>query len=258
MNQEDIPQVDNSQAIVALSALLARPALKQAFGKPYEGYRNADANNPTEMPAGPAIPAYTRAMEERIREFNPEYSADNALKIFGSTSQRLNELGLNEHSKKASNTYFPPKTRLTDVENVIAINPYHDRAALAHELGHTVTQRTALGSLMHKAKTQMRKPNIKQATELATVLVPGIASALTPGSNDVATALALAYAINAPTLLDEAFASGEGLGIMKRAGSPATLGQRGRLAGAFLSYLLQPTVSALAANAAGNFLDENV
>ena len=110
-----------------------------------------------------------------------------------------------------------------------------------------------------KARAVLRAPGgPRQAALLATMLAPAIGSALTPGSDDTALALGLAYAMNAPTLLDEAFANAEGLGIMKRAGTPATRGQRMRNAGRLLAYAMPATITGLAANAAGNFFDENV
>ena len=296
MNEENSQVLDQNQVAAGLIAA-ALPYARKQYGDYYNSFRNATAENPAAYPAQPQFSNYTNAMVDRIREFEPEYSADKIAVIDPSEAIGY---GINEHASKASNTrindadkaeFLATGHKLAGKDNVISINPYHDRAALAHEMGHTATQRTKVGDLIHRAKTNMRQSGeplsikglaaiseankgkslaqkaravlsapgaSRQAAMLATALVPGMASVLTPGSDDTAQALALAYAINAPTLLDEAFATGEGLGIMKRAGTPATFGQRGRLAGAYMSYLLAPTVSALAANATGNFFDENV
>ena len=285
-------RVDDSQVLAMLGAVALPELLRHTVANPYNRYRNATADNPADMPAGPELDKYAKAMEQRIQEFEPGYNVEKQLAVMTPEVARQSLPGMSEHASKASNTRLNEGNRKRlGYDNVIAINPYHDRAALAHEMGHTVTQRTKLGNLIHKAKTAQRIPGegvtlenlpkilksvegkslsdkaravlsapggARKATLLATALVPGMASVLTPGSDDTAQALALAYAINAPTLLDEAFATGEGLGIMKRAGTPATIGQRGRLAGAYMTYLLAPTVAALSANAAGNFFDENV
>jgi hypothetical protein len=296
MSENNSIQVDNSQITAAALAAVLPTLMRESFSKPYHKYRDATADNPAMYPAQPQFGNYTKAMVERIQEFEPGYSAE---KIAIINPAKAVSQGITEHASKAGNTRIPEAAQkwyadkgheFAGLDNVIAINPHHDRAALAHEMGHTVTQRTKLGNLIHKAKTEMRRPGTpltlpgmakiaaqnegktvaqkakailrapgasRQAAMLATALIPGMASVLTPGSDDTATALALAYAINAPTLLDEAFATGEGLGIMKRAGTPATIGQRSRLAGAFATYLMAPTVTALAANSMGNFLDEN-
>lgn len=46
--------------------------------------------------------------------------------------------------------------------------------------------------------------------------------------------------------------------MMNRAGSRATLGQRGKLAGAYLSYLGAPLAAGLGGQIAGNFADDEV
>ena len=44
---------------------------------------------------------------------------------------------------------------------------------------------------------------------------------------------------------------------MDHAGMRASMGQRGKLAGAYLGYVASPLVAAMAVNAAGNLVDEN-
>ena len=46
--------------------------------------------------------------------------------------------------------------------------------------------------------------------------------------------------------------------MMKDAGMPANLGQKGRLAGALLSYIGAPLISGSVGTAIGNQFDENV
>jgi hypothetical protein len=89
----------------------------------------------------------------------------------------------------------------------------------------------------------------------AAILGSGSTAALTEGDDDLATSVALAYAASAPEIVDEFLASKNGLAIMKEAGMPATMGQRGRLAGAMLSYLGAPLLLGASANLVGNQFD---
>ena len=137
----------------------------------------------------------------------------------------------------------------------ININPNADRSYFAHELGHIVSDQTDVGSLIRSARSN---PKIKKALLGSLLLLPGASAALTPGDDDYATSTALALAANSPVLLDELLASKNALGLMKSAGMPATLGQRGRLAGAFMTYLGPAVLAGLSGNAVGNLLDEDI
>ena len=92
--------------------------------------------------------------------------------------------------------------------------------------------------------------------EAAKVAAPILGTALMPGSDDLATAMALSYAMHAPLLIDEAGASLEGLGLLKKADMPANQAQKKRLAGAFLSYMVKPTLLGLAGAQVGNLVDK--
>ena len=240
------------------SELAAAAMLGSAyFGRQYlDKVRNATADNPNPMPAKDYIGPYAKAMEERIQEFEPTYSAKEKMIVVPDSTAR-SKYKINEHASKASNTRLSPvNSKAIGADNIISINPYHDAASLAHEMGHTVTQRTKLGDQIHKAKTIMRAtPTARNATMLASLLAPGLASTLQEGDEDFATALGLSMAINAPTLMDEAFATGEGFNIMNRAGTPGTLGQKARMAGSFLTYTMAPIIAAALGNTAGNALE---
>ena len=134
-------------------------------------------------------------------------------------------------------------------------NPKADKAFLAHELGHVASDRTKTGNIV---RTLRDNPNLGRALRQASYLAPGAMAALTPGDDDLAASIGLGLAASAPALLDEGFATKHGLDIMKRAGMPATPGQRGRLAGAYLSYLAAPIATAVAANYAGNLMDDEL
>ena len=231
------------------------------FGRPYlESYRNATAEHPSPHPAINQMKPFLKAMEERIQEFEPEYSAKDKIKIIPDDAARKPPFGINPHASKASNSRLSKSNRAKfGVDNIVSINPYHDDASLAHELGHTVTQRTPIGNQIHKAKTIMRsRPNVKNATTLATLLAPALASYMQEGDDDFATALGLGLAINAPTLMDEAFATGEGFNLMNRAGKPGTMGQKARMAGSFLTYTMAPVISAAIGSTAGNVLEDTI
>ena len=83
----------------------------------------------------------------------------------------------------------------------------------------------------------MRNKPTAIAASAASLGVPLAVAAAVPGDEDVASVTALGALAAAPTLVDEALASKNALAIMKEAGMPATIGQRGRLAGAYGTYL---------------------
>ena len=85
--------------------------------------------------------------------------------------------------------------------------------------------------------------------------IPGVAAAIEEGDNDLDTSVALAAATQLPTLIDEGLATKNGLAIMDLAGSRASLGQRGKLAGGFASYLMPALIAGSAGNFIGNQLD---
>ena len=136
----------------------------------------------------------------------------------------------------------------------IQINPNADRVFLGHELGHVAFGQSQAGKIIQELRNN---PKLKKALIGASVLGGGAAAALIPGDDDMAQSLAAASVLSIPTLVDEAEASRRGLGIMKEAGLPATRGQRGRLAGAYLSYLGAPLALAASGNITGNMLDSD-
>jgi hypothetical protein len=135
----------------------------------------------------------------------------------------------------------------------IMINPNVDRAIFAHELGHAVSDQTKVGRM---ARSLRSNPKLAAALGAAAMLVPGAVTALTPGDDDVAGATALAMAAASPTLIDEAFATKEGLKMMDMSNMRANLGQRGKLAGGFLTYAASPLIIGLGGSLTGNIFDE--
>ena len=144
------------------------------------------------------------------------------------------------------------------VGSMISINPNADASYYAHELGHGVSQKTKIGKFVNDMRHKIRSnPKLGNALALAlTGATPFLGAALQEGDDDLAGSIALAAAVASPTLIDEALASKNALAIMKGAGMPATIGQRGRLAGGYLSYLAPVIIAGSVGNAAGNLVDD--
>ena len=210
---------------------------------------------------GPVQEKYIKAAIDRIQELDPNYHADQ-IKIV--TPQKAKTIGLK--GSEASNTEIPSNEKTNiwkadlgyhpDLDTVISVNPYHDSAALAHELGHTATRKTKVGKVAHKLRhASNRTDRMKNIMLGLSIGAPAAAAALNSESNDLAAGLGISYGLSAPILYDELMATNEGLNIMKRAGKPASIDQKRRLAGSYLSYLMMPTVSAVAGNIIGNQFD---
>ena len=138
----------------------------------------------------------------------------------------------------------------------ISINPNADEAFLFHELGHIANRQSGLGKTVRDARdTLAENPNLRNALMAAGVLAPAAVTGLTPGDDDTTAALLAGAAINAPILADELFATNTGLRMMETAGTRASLGQRGKLAGALLAYLSAPIAGAAVGGVVGNQFD---
>ena len=152
------------------------------------------------------------------------------------------------------------KAKLKDGRDAhrIQINPNADAAYYAHELGHAVSQKNKVGDFVSKAR-HLLKSNPKLGNALAMAL-PGATAftgaALQEGDDDLASSIAIAAAMASPTLVDEALASKNALAIMNDAGLKANMAQRGRLAGAYMSYLAPVLIAGSVGNAVGNVADD--
>ena len=136
----------------------------------------------------------------------------------------------------------------------ININPNIDEAYYAHELGHMASTGTKFGDTISRLRGN---PRLASALAMGGGLTALGAGVLTPGDDDLDEAILGNMALAAPTLIDEALASKNALAIMEDAGRKATLGQRGRLAGALMSYMAVPIGTAVLANTIGNQFDSN-
>jgi len=137
----------------------------------------------------------------------------------------------------------------------VTYNPNSDRALFAHELGHVASQTTPQGKLAAQLRAN---PKLAGALKASSFLGPSAIAAATPGDDDLAASILAAYATDAPILVDEFEASRHALNILNKGGLPATHGQKGRLAGALLTYLTAPLVKGVTGNFAGNLVDQPV
>ena len=88
--------------------------------------------------------------------------------------------------------------------------------------------------------------------------LPGAAAVLEAGDDDMDSLMAIAALATTPTMIDEGLATMHGLDIMNKAGTRATLGQRGRLAGGLPSYMAPALLMGYGAIiTVGNMLDRN-
>ena len=138
----------------------------------------------------------------------------------------------------------------------ILTNPNADEIYLAHELGHSASTNTKVGDAIRRIRDYAQaNPAAARSMALAAGLTPIAAGAMTPGDDDLDEAILGSIALSSPVLLDEALASKNAIAIMKAAGRPPTMGQYGRLAGGYLSYLAAPIATATLGNFVGNQLD---
>ena len=137
----------------------------------------------------------------------------------------------------------------------VDINPNADRTYFAHELGHIASDQTDIGRLVRSARGNKA---LTRALAGAAILGGGTIAGLTPGDDDLASSVALAYAAAIPEIADEVLATKNGLAIMDTAGMRASLGQRGKLAAGLLSYLGAPLLIGAGSNLVGNQFDEDV
>jgi len=201
-----------------------------------------------------AIKRLDQGFEERIDQIAPgqskykHYNIDfNAPSRDVSNLQHLNDLRNNSLQYAGSTSPYQ--------EPGIKINPNADRIYLAHEMGHLASQATDVGRFV---ATLRANPKLSTALKGALLTAPGIAAAVQAGDEDMDESLALAAAASLPTLIDEGLATKNGLAIAENAGLRASLGQRGKLAGAFLSYLAPVLIAGAGGNALGNLIDQDI
>ena len=157
------------------------------------------------------------------------------------------EEALNKRALLASNGVIPETGNYN-----INFNPNVDEAIFAHELGHVASRQGKFGGLVRTLRDNRR---LTDALALAGLGGGLDYTGLNEGNDDIDEAVAMSLVASAPTLLDEGLASMNALDIMNRAGSRASLGQRGKLAGGYLSYLAPALMMGLGSAGIGNMFD---
>ena len=202
---------------------------------------------PAATPSGAALAELDKAFEQRVDQLQPGRKIEIGLTQTTPTKHPLRTL-IDRDTAPYSSSH---RTSDPTVYN-LNINPNADRSYLAHELGHIASDQTDIGHLVRSARNN---PRLARSIGAAALLGAGSTAALTEGDDDLATSVALAYAGQAPEILDEILATKNGLAIMDSAGMRANMGQRGRLAGGLISYLATPLLLGAGANFAGNLID---
>lgn len=216
--------------------------------------RMTGRNTPAPNSSGEAIEPLFKAAKERAAKLAPE-STTNKVRLqqnIPASTDNIVEKMLNS-SKYASHARVEQDGK--HVGSEVRINPNNSREYLAHELGHHVTDQTKVGNLVR---------NLRGNPKLAIALgaagsglgLPFVQAALQEGDDDMASGIAISALMSSPTLIDEALATKNAFAIMEDAGMKATMGQRGRLAGAYLTYATAPILSGMFGNALGNFADD--
>lgn len=205
---------------------------------------------PATRPAGAALEALDVGLEKRIDDIGrgrKPMTIDLKENIPPDDANIFNPVvDLNPYASNATN--------LNTGNPVVQINPNVDEAYLAHELGHIASRHTDIGELV---RTLRHNPKLKNALLASAATTPFLAAAFEPGDNDLDTSIALASVSALPTLIDEGLATKNGLAIMDLAGRRASLGQRGKMAAGFMSYLAPAIVAGAGGNYLGNLVDSD-
>lgn len=229
-----------------IAAMIGQTAVKAP------AMREMARTSPATDNAADAAEALGEAAMRRIKEKGTESPRSKNLRLVQNTPDFAEDVFTKPNDFAAYYRIGDPKTR--EIQGgLITINPNSSRDLLAHELGHHVTDNTKVG---HMVANLRQNPKLKNALAGAVLGLPFLQSALQEGDDDAASGVALAAALSSPILIDEALATKNGLAIMKDAGMKATPGQRGRLAGAYLSYAAAPLVAGLGGNVLGNVVDD--
>ena len=240
--------------------LTVHPYFPSAVGQLGLGVANArmiGRNTPAAYPSKDAIEPLFKAAKERVNKIAPE---STATKIALQQSVPSDEDGFVEKMMKSQKyashqRAYNPNDKTEHIGSVVNINPNTSREYLAHELGHHVTDQTKVGNLVRNLRSN-KKLAIALGATGGGLGLPFVQSALQEGDDDLASGIAISALMSSPTLIDEALATKNAFAIMEDAGMRATLGQRGRLAGGYLSYATAPILSGMFGNMVGNFADD--
>ena len=161
-------------------------------------------------------------------------------------------------SKTSAATNSRIKLANGDIAHKVVYPPEGDAIYLAHELGHTASDSTKIGNFVRDIRGKLQaNPHLTDAVAKGIMLTaPAAGAALQEGDDDLLGSIGIAAALASPRLIDEALASKNALAIMDKAGSRASLGQRGKLAAAYLTYLAPVILAGSVGNTLGNVADD--
>ena len=225
-----------------LPTLIADAANKFAVGK--EVLRTEPSKNASRG----SEQALADALDKRIDALSPGTSVEYELRANEpdfSTPEAARQTMYNAGQSQYAGHLQKFDLNTGDVfADYIDYNPNSSREMLAHEMGHIASSRSDVGSRVRKLRNKLQG-NPKLATALGAAMfgAPIIHGSLQEGDDDMLDNIAFATAISAPELVDEALATKNAFAIMDEAGMRADLGQRGRLAGAYLTYLARPIIA---------------
>ena len=214
--------------------------------------------------------ALTRTSPQKDSAIHKEAAMLNALDSYVkrvSPDNPITDLNIDYPTSEEIEAARKPRGNLREVASSgrkdgvpgVKINPNAPAPLLAHELGHTAFGQTKVGNAVQSARAELSSnPKMRAALIAAGSLSPFIASALTPGDDDLLPAVGLSLALESPAIIDEFEANRRSLALMKDAGVPMRIADRARMAGSFLSYLGKPLALAASGNIAGNMLDSDV
>lgn len=228
------------------------PGIATAVTAPLIGYNihQLTKRKPHKTSAGDALEQLADALDKRVADIAP----DNPVGQLG-LSKNVPTGDPREYLKTAELFAGNGPSQSNPRDYNVSINPNADRVYLAHELGHIASDSTPVG---HAIRSTSDNKMLGKALLAAGILGAGGAAVLTPGDDDMLASIGLATAASLPTIADEFLASKNALSIMDTAGMRASMGQKGKLAGGFLSYLAAPVVGGGIINSVGNIFDEDV
>jgi hypothetical protein len=235
-----------------VAAEVSLPALLAAYG--IQAYNKSNLGTLVNSPASSSnhYDALDAAAKQRVRDIAP--NAQELLIARKEYTPTKDEPF--DTLKAAGHSRVDLKTGREG--SLIQINPNADAAYYAHELGHGISQKTDAGRFINNAR-HITRNNPALAKALHHALPAALAvggAALQEGDDDLVASLAIAAAAGAPRLIDEGLATKNALAIMDSAGMRANLGQRGRLAGGYLSYLAPLIIAGSVGNTVGNYADD--
>ena len=225
--------------------------LTTAASVPLQAYNISQVakRRPGRTPSGAALEQLGEALDKRIDQIAPGRRPEIGLGVNEPTGSIIDTI------KSGTSDYASNQVVLNEPNSFnVRINPNADRAYFAHELGHVASAQTDIGRLIRSASDNKA---LTRSLAAAAILGGGTIAGLTPGDDDLGSAVALAYAAAIPEIADEILATKNGLAILDTAGMRATMGQRGRLAGGMLSYLGAPLLIGASVNLVGNQFDED-